>query len=409
MIQFFMKSKVLFLALSTMSLATSCSNDEVTEFSDNQTIKFNVNAGMPTRAADIYCNYNKPKAFKLWASYTKGGSTSTFINNDKITSSDGNTWTNESGTRYWPEDGTLKFFAHVNADNEFNWNEGAPIIKDFTVPTNVSVQKDLLYAITEATGKTATDKTKDAVAINFRHALSQIVFQAKNTNKNLYVEIYGVSVMNVADKGTYTYSTDATTGNINDHSGSGSYESAGRGNWKKDNAAITGGTQDYSVSFPKVSMKGGEKDGANDKVYPLTTTADTDGEGIVDPGFEKFNSNALMLIPQTTTKWDLTTTTKESQTYFKIKCNIYNYVEESGSESKVLLWGVEGSGKDAAIPVQFTWEEGKKYIYTFNFGTGNGGVDPENPENPVLIPIDFTVTVDDFVNADEEVDMDAQL
>lgn len=401
-----MKSKVLFLALSAMSLATSCSKDEVTEISDSQAIKFNVNAGMTTRAADIYCNYNKPKAFNVWASYTKDGNTSTFINNDRITSSDGNIWTNESGTRYWPEGGTLKFFAHVNADNKFSWNGGAPTIKDFTVPTNVTEQKDLLYAIAEAIGKNPTDQTKPAVAINFRHALSQIVFQAKNTNKNLYVEIYGVSVMNVAEKGTYTYSTTSTTGNINDHSGTGNYETAGRGSWKKDGTNIIGGETDYSVNFTKVSMKGGEKNGSEDKVYPLTTTANHDGQGIVAPGFEKFSSNALMLIPQATTKWDLTVAQKDLQSYFMVKCNIYNYVNDGGTESKVLLWGTEGSGKNVAIPVSFNWEEGKKYIYTFNFGTGSGGVDPENPENPVLIPIEFTVTVDDFVNANEvEVEM----
>ena len=42
------------------------------------------------------------------------------------------------------------------------------------------------------------------VSLNFRHALSQIVFQAKNTNPNLYVEISGVKLVNVDDKGNYT-------------------------------------------------------------------------------------------------------------------------------------------------------------------------------------------------------------
>ena len=56
---------------------------------------------------------------------------------------------------------------------------------------------------------------------------------------------------------------------------------------------------------------------------------------------------------------------------------------------------------------------GKKYIYTFVFGEGNGGydggADPDDPspsEEPVLTPITYTVTVDDFQKGyDEDVEM----
>ena len=69
-------------------------------------------------------------------------------------------------------------------------------------------------------------------------------------------------------------------------------------------------------------------------------------------------------------------------------------------DEDVYLWGAANTPKKLAIPVAFNWEQGKKYIYTLVFGEGNGGYepDPEDPTpDPVLVPITFTVTVDDFV------------
>ena len=57
------------------------------------------------------------------------------------------------------------------------------------------------------------------MTLNFRHALSQIVFQARNDSKNLYVEISGVSVNNAESKGTFTFPSVSTDENVEDHTG----------------------------------------------------------------------------------------------------------------------------------------------------------------------------------------------
>ena len=52
------------------------------------------------------------------------------------------------------------------------------------------------------------------------------------------------------------------------------------------------------------------------------------------------------------------------------------------------------------------WKQGKRYIYTLIFGEGGGfnpDPDPENPE-PVLVPITFDVTVDEFVEYSQDLD-----
>ena len=383
-----------FGAFGLLALA-SCSNDELTSVNrDGDEIAFSVVTNSATRAADVYCNNNKPSGFEVWATYDGA----TYINGDQITYNENNSkWENTSGTRYWP-DGEVSFFAHVNAGDAFNWNGGQPKIENFTVGTDVATQQDLLYAV-----KTASKGTDGKAELNFRHALSQIVFQAKNTNPNLYVEISGVSVCKVKNQGTFTYPTDDTSDKVGEHNGSGSidYDNQNWGTWS------TSGTQKYDVTFNPVALNGNKTATA----VSLTSANQTGKE---------FSNQAMLLLPQETTAWDVNSDEAKGKpadqngTYFLVKCRIYNVAGETVDTGKdILLWGnIDGTGKDAAIPVALNWEQGKKYIYTFVFGDGNGGYDPDpddpNPDpTPVLVPITFEVTVDDFVPVtEEEVKMD---
>lgn len=383
-----------FGAFGLLALA-SCSNDELTSVNrDGDEIAFSVVTNSATRAADVYCNNNKPSGFEVWATYDGA----TYINGDQITYNENNSkWENTSGTRYWP-DGEVSFFAHVNADDAFNWNGGQPKIEDFTVGTNVATQQDLLYAV-----KKTSKGTDGKAELNFRHALSQIVFQAKNTNPNLYVEISGVSVCKVNNQGTFTYPTGDTSDKVGEHNGSGSidYDNQNWGTWS------TSGTQKYDVTFNLVALNGNKTATA----VSLTSANQTGKE---------FNGQAMLLLPQTSTKWDVgtnaTTGKPENQTgtYFLVKCRIYNVAGTTvNKNTDVCLWG-NGGAEDVAIPVALNWEQGKKYIYTFVFGDGNGGYDPDpDPDDPdpdptpVLVPITFEVTVDDFVPVgNQDIEMD---
>ncbi len=73
---------------------------------------------------------------------------------------------------------------------------------DVNVPEDVTAQKDLIYAVKTARNKNNTDGT---VNLNFRHALSQVVFTAINPSRKLYAEIKGISICNVKKSGTFTY------------------------------------------------------------------------------------------------------------------------------------------------------------------------------------------------------------
>lgn len=380
----------------------SCSQDETIGINhDGDEITFNVVTNNATRAADVFCNQNLPGGF--YVSAISDGKT--YIDKDYVTGSNGN-WTNTSGTRYWPET-AVDFYAHVNGEASYKWSvDGAgkatAKFENFAVNGTVADQVDLLYAV-----KTGQKKADGTVNLNFRHALSQIVFQAKNTNANLYVEIAGVSVANVGGTNTFTFPSANTETNI-DHPetgpgddgvyddgefGSGISYGTNWGTW----AALTQGTEQYNVDFEKTPVPG------TNTLVALTTKNDPSKE---------YNSNAMLLLPQNTTAWDpeanpLPGAEGNTGSYLLVDCAIFNVAGTDYAEGDdVCLWGKpQGSGwttKELAIPVAFDWKQGKKYVYTLVFGEGNGGYDPDpedpDPEDPdpVLVPITFVIEVDEF-------------
>ena len=387
-----MKKFILAVPALLALAAVSCTKSEVLESNDGE-IRFNVVANNATKAADIFCNNNLPEAFKVYA--TTGSKT--YIDGDDIVNNGGN-WENTSGVRYWPET-AVDFYAHVNAGTNFIWStESAPTIKDFTPSATVADQLDLLYAV-----KIGQNKKSTPVELNFRHALSQIVFNAKNTNENLYVEIKGVKIVNVGGTNTFTYPTTNTDSKFVSHDGTGELPSTGAGSW----AELTSGASSYEVDFTTAIPVAGDADG--ESIVDLTTANDSGNE---------FNSQAMLLLPQTTTAWDPEAApapgTNNTGSYFLIDCAIWNVAtDEINKDDDVQLWGENGATKELAIPVTFAWEQGKKYIYTFVFGKGNGGYDPENPDpnpedpDPVLVPIDFKITVDDFQVVTPSIDIES--
>ena len=372
-------------------LLVSCSKEEVIDVNhDGDEITFDVVTNSATRAADVYCNINMPKEFYVSA-ISDGMS---YIDEDHIAYENGS-WVNKSGVRYWPET-AVDFYAYYNDNNSYSWSvenqKAVAKFVNFTVNDDVAAQQDLIYAVKTSQSKPAEDAANTPVALNFRHALSQIVFQAKNTNANLYVEISGVDVVNVGNTNTFTFPSVDTDNNIEDHTGATTdypSEAQGWGTWEP----LAAGTAVYGVTFPAAAVKG------DSQIVALTTTDDGAKDG-------EFNSNTMLLLPQTTTAVDIDKQFgTDGGSYFLVNCIIKNVKDGSGvaGDDDVYLWGAANAPKKLAIPVAFDWKQGKKYIYTLVFGEGNGGYDPDPEEpkpDPVLVPITFKVTVDDFVTPD---------
>lgn len=361
-----MKSKYFIGAMATLLLG-ACSQDEVMSVRQDG-INYSVTTPSLTRAADSYCNEDLPTSFKVWAETTDGN---LYINGDVISQQSGN-WVDQNGTRYWPTEGALDFYAEVNGDAEFAFNNGAPTFNNFTVQSNVEKQVDLLYAV--AKGLSKEDVT---VELNFRHALSQVCFRALNNSTNLSVQIKGISVGHLTNGGTFTFPTTDTDENYT-HPDHGDEEDP-------EAPSLNGGTWALNATYNTqydVTLDAAVTLAPNSALTNLTCPGDDHANG-----FKK----VLTLMPQEVAAWDPTKTGADyNGAYFLVDLVFNNLAGETTTEVY--------SGK-VAVPVAIDWEQGYRYIYTFVFDEGgNGGwtPDPDDPK-PVLANISWDVDVDDFI------------
>lgn len=414
--------KLFLLALPMALAAVSCSNEEVVSVNnDANEIKFAVTAENATRAQNVFCNVNLPKEFHVWAAV---GGKQYF---EKVQyKQNGDKYTAEGGkVHFWPAE-AVDFYA-VTEENtgtpttyydwaattdaslhKFNWNAaGSSTITWETRSNEAPTQTDLLYAYTK---QSRPEGTAGVVGINFRHALSQIVFKALNTNPTIKVEIDQVEIVNVTNKGTFTMPTGVTDTPYEDHTTAGTYVTTGVGSW--------GSYGTFNQTYTTTKFDDAVTVAYDGRPTPVAVNL-TDEVGVNESGNQgeegyvaashPLVKHSLLLIPQTTTKWARTEADKkdpdaEGQTgsYFKVWCKIWNVSGvDGGAGADLLLWGTDANTtKPVYIPIGAAWEPGKKYIYTFKFGSNTtGGYDDKG--DPVLIPISFTVSVDDFAEVTE--------
>ena len=367
-----MKSKYLAVALSAIALV-ACNNEDVLEVNQGRGISFQVATEASTRATAT--TTSTIGNFKVWG-FTEG---KTLMNGLEV-SKDGDDWT-YNGTIFWPAT-DVDFYSVSPAENcggTVNITKDAQKITGFTVNTDQSKQVDLLYAVNK--DETKDDHAASAVSINFRHALSQIVFKAKNTNENLKVIVKGVKIANIKKAGDFTYPAQATT--TQNTSESGTIVATTQGTWSNVTTA--------------------EKFSAGMDAAGVTL------DGVVSTAKDLSNATgALFMIPQALTPWNPSTEgcNKSNNVYFLLNCQIL-----SGTDKNIQVWpsDAEEDYAEIAVPAEtLTWEQGKKYVYTFIFGEGAGYEPGENPNpDPTLVGIDFDVTVDTFiaVTPDQDIDM----
>lgn len=375
--------KNFFLAAVVLAAMSSCSKDEVVEVNNGNAIAFRASLDRAiSRGSET--DLNNLQAFKV----TAIGNEKNYFTNLVVNSSDGgHTWQTAS-TYYWPSFG-LSFFAYAPQDigsGAVSIDNSVKKITGFSPSQTVSEQKDLVIAYNKGD---RLKNEKPGVALNFKHALSQIEVKAKCMNPNIKVEVLGVKVMNVAGTADFTFPEDKPTDS--------SYELS-QGQWT--NAK---GTQGYLI-------KG---------TTPVTLTSNAQSI-MMDAG-------NFMLIPQTLTKWD--GTAASGGAYLSVLCRISSV----DGDNEVLLYPLATSTDDksgkyglSAVAIDTNWLPGKKYTYTLTFcgsDSGAGRIDP-NPgaSDPTIdptpvsggnggdlilgAPIKFTVTVDNWTQVPVDVNMD---
>ena len=173
--------KKLFIIAAVAAGAMACSNDKaVNEASKAQgnAIGFRSVTQKNTRATEIdITNIKDFKAFGFWSGDFK------FMHNVNVVRNTSGAW-EYSPLRYWPSTGTpandlVDFYAYSPAGSRgvttvFAETATDPVIT-YTVPTAAGLQEDFLVA-----AAVDQNSTNVPVLVNFKHALSQLVFEARS-------------------------------------------------------------------------------------------------------------------------------------------------------------------------------------------------------------------------------------
>lgn len=367
-------------AFAVMASLSGCSDTELASIDTAQEktpIGFHtVGSQMGSRATIITSSNLKTTDFKVYA-FDEGGNA--FMGKNDNTEEDAmahngvhikydnstSAWTyaNSSDLRYWP-DSQLDFYAVSPATFsdqlffDWNFNNQTRTItyscsdeynKDATTPPPANV--DVMYAV-------AKGQTKDVGKVNlaFKHILSQVLFKAKTNDDKMKVEINGIKFHNAQISGIFTIPAGEPR----------------REDWTQNGSAKT--------------------------VY----TVGMDGTANVTSAGTDIFTKPMLFVPQILTAWVPSTETKEQadaanpkHSYLEISCRI--------KQNVTYLFG-KTDFETLYVPFSATWEPGKRYVYTLIFG---GGYTDQG--QPILTPVNFTASADDWPTDENSTKSDIDL
>ena len=341
------------MAAAAMS---SCSNDKVVDEVEGSAISFRTSLDRLQTRGTVKTLANL-ESFNVTA-ITSGNET--YFKDVTVSSSDnGNSWAT-SGNYYWPGK-NLQFFGYAPTSGigTVTIDGTTKQIADFSPAANVADQVDLLAS-------TSAAQSSGTVAMNFKHILSQISVKAKCSNSDVTIKVLGVKLGNIGSKGTFTFPTEETD-------------------------------SDYTWSTPWKLTE-------DATAYMVGATSDGSAVTLESETAKSIMSENFFLIPQTLTAWAGTTATTGA--YIGVLCNIkVANGSNAGTDYKTVQIYPETADKYAfaAIPINTTWEPGKKYVYTLDFcgssTTTTGGCGKVSPDQTVPDGCGVSSTITNEIDA----------
>lgn len=275
---------------------------------------------------------------------------------------------------YWPTEGDVDFYAVSPAisndlvlDNGFAYDMTSVaktisyrLVDEYnTTGTN----HDVMYAV--AKGRNKVNNGTNAVQMNFKHILSQVVFKAKTASSILEVDVENVKIHNFVQSGVFTLPA-----------GEPAEKEPTMSNWSTspDEAVFTA-----TVKLNAANVK------TNNAVVELSDM-----------------NSPLMMIPQKLTKWSTSTGAAVSKHVADTKKECYLEISMKLKQNDSYLIGSATEYKTVYVPFDngTGWEPGKRYIYTLIFGGGYG-----DQGEPILSPIKFEAATVDWANASAGADV----
>lgn len=275
---------------------------------------------------------------------------------------------------YWPTEGDVDFYAVSPAisndlvlDNGFAYDmtSVAKTISYRMVDeyNTTGTNHDVMYAV--AKGRNKVNNGTNAVQMNFKHILSQVVFKAKTASSILEVDVENVKIHNFVQSGVFTLPA-----------GEPAEKEPTMSNWSTspDEAVFTA-----TVKLNAANVK------TNNAVVELSDM-----------------NSPLMMIPQKLTKWSTSTGAAVSKHVADTKKECYLEISMKLKQNDSYLIGSATEYKTVYVPFDngTGCEPGKRYIYTLIFG---GGYDDQG--EPILSPIKFEAATVDWANASAGADV----
>jgi hypothetical protein len=369
--------------MTTLGMA-SCASDETTSVLQDDAIEFRTGIGATSRAAETTVT-NLNNGFKVLALSSENSTkTQEFLD---VFKKNGTTWTSET-THNWPKH-RLDFYAYYPYSGDAGTDVGlaytgtaTPTIQNFVPASDPKDQVDFVYA---TNGGLRSDFT--SIPLFFKHALSQIVFKAKNTNAGYTIYVKGVRIGKVKTSADFKFPASKTE--------SGDQTASDIWTFKTDLG----------------------------KYESIFSTDATSAEFTLGTEEQAINtSGSFMILPQDEAKW--TPDEGKDGAYLALLIKIVGTGKTTEYSANQIIYpstnntykpdGTPDGYGWAAVPIDAKWEPGKKYTYVLDFSQGAGKVDPEKPEpetdstdpfgpgDDILNhPIEFTVTVESWTALNE--------
>lgn len=343
-----MKKILLFAAFAGVALSSCVKNESSGFAASDAKINFEAPAvtGI-TRAAivpgEISSPYSTKEQFSVYAryfaeQYTTFAEGTAYMNNVKTAYNEGERcWDPETAGNqayYWPKNGSLTFAAYSPAgaseDCTVNWDATGFTFTNFTVNTDAAKHYDLMFSDRTYNKTSSSGGTSyNGVDIQFKHALSSIVFKVKkNADYTGHtITVTGIKLKNAYQQGTFKQ-------NLEDNGSATTTTAAG---WEGQTSENTAG---YNV------LK------ASEVVTSTTATKLT-------------NVNPLIILPQATDHGS-------NKILIEVAYNINNGTGEIAQSATIDISDNQYSLTQLEL--------GKRYVFTLNFGLNKIYFSPEVEE-----------------------------
>ena len=204
------------LLLATPGMFSACSSDDTNTTPANtpdSEIRFNPSVWqmMEGTRATFYTDAQLQSEGFMCAAYN-AGTTTEYISEVNV-NWDGDSWEFEGGKRYWPESGSLDFFAY-SLHETLAYISGLTYttarIPQFTcndLPTTLTptdATKEFVWALT--TGQNKAGQGASGVAMTFQHPFARVKFKLSAASGSNVI-VNRITIPNVYCDGTYTYGT----------------------------------------------------------------------------------------------------------------------------------------------------------------------------------------------------------